>query len=122
MKPSSKEEVRKMYEETADLYDKMMDAEIGLSVYSYNLERLRERIAKAPGTLIDTACGSGDMLAMYHEQYDYRCSLLGVDLSLRITKASNMTAPLPEDLTSSLGLLLLSIVCITITPSFLHGR
>ncbi len=32
MKPSSNDEVRKMYEETADSYDKMMDIEIGLSV------------------------------------------------------------------------------------------
>lgn len=84
MKSSSKAEVLKMYEETADSYDKMMDAEIGLSVYSDSLERLRERIARTPGTLIDTACGSGHMLYMYHEQYDQRRPLLGVDLSPRM--------------------------------------
>ncbi len=84
MKTSSNDEVRKMYDETVESYDKMMDVEIGLSVYSDTLERLRDRIVKTTGTLIDTACGSGHMLAMYHEQYDYRRSLLGVDLSPRM--------------------------------------
>ena len=88
MKPSTKDEVRNMYEETADSYDKMMETEIGLPVYSDSMGRLQERIENTPGILIDTACGSGHMLAMYHEQYDNLRSLLGVDLSPRMVAIS----------------------------------
>lgn len=81
MLPSPEDEVRKMYEDTADSYAKMMDTEIGLPVYADVLGRLRERIADTPGTVVDTACGSGHMLHMYHERYDQKRPLLGVDLS-----------------------------------------
>ena len=81
MKPSNIDKVRKMYNETADSYAQMMDSEIGLPIYADVLERLRDRIAKIPGTVVDTACGSGHMLSMYHGRYDQTHPLLGVDLS-----------------------------------------
>lgn len=84
MRPSPSNEVREMYEDTADSYAQMMDAEIDLPVYADVLRRLRDRIAKTPGTVVDTACGSGHMLSMYHERYDQKHPLLGVDLSPRM--------------------------------------
>ena len=84
MRPSSTDRVRDMYEETADGYAEMMDAEIDLPVYADVLGRLRERIAGAQGALIDTACGSGHMLALYHDRYDAQRPLLGIDLSPRM--------------------------------------
>ncbi|MBC8423944.1 class I SAM-dependent methyltransferase [bacterium] len=84
MKPSSRDEVRSMYEDTADTYAEMMDAEIDLPVYADLLGRLQERISAAPGLLIDTAWGSGHMLSLYHKRYDPRRRLLGVDLSPRM--------------------------------------
>ena len=84
MKVSLTKEVRDMYESTAESYSKMMDKEIDLPVYSEILGRLHERIANVPGTLIDTACGSGHMMSMYRKRYDQRRSLLGIDLSPRM--------------------------------------
>jgi ubiquinone/menaquinone biosynthesis C-methylase UbiE len=81
MKASPTQEVRDMYDATADSYSDMMDKEIDLPIYSDILGRLRERIANVPGTLIDTACGSGHMLSMYHQRYDQKRLLLGLDLS-----------------------------------------
>jgi ubiquinone/menaquinone biosynthesis C-methylase UbiE len=78
-----------MYESTADSYAKMMDAEIHLPIYSEILGRLQDRIVNTPGTLIDTACGSGHMLAMYHERYDQDRLLLGVDLSPRMVSIAS---------------------------------
>lgn len=73
-----------MYEATADSYAEMMDKEIELPLYSNVLGRLQERIASTPGTLIDTACGSGHMLSMFHDRYDISRPLLGIDLSPRM--------------------------------------
>ena len=84
MRPSPANEVRKMYEETADSYAQMMDAEIDLPVYADVLGHLRDRIANTPGAVVDTACGSGHMLFMYHERYDRSRQLMGVDLSPRM--------------------------------------
>jgi ubiquinone/menaquinone biosynthesis C-methylase UbiE len=81
MKPSSTEEVRRMYEENAAGYAKMMDAEIELPVYSELLGHLSERLADTEGALIDTACGSGHMLSMFHDRYDRNRELMGVDLA-----------------------------------------
>jgi ubiquinone/menaquinone biosynthesis C-methylase UbiE len=81
MKPSSSNEVRDMYDATAASYAEMMDTEINLPVYADVLERLQTRIANIPGALIDTACGSGHMLSMYHNQYDSQRALMGIDLS-----------------------------------------
>jgi ubiquinone/menaquinone biosynthesis C-methylase UbiE len=70
-----------MYESTANAYAAMMDNEIKLPIYRDVLGRLQENIAGLPGSLIDTACGSGHMLAMFRSQYDPDRSLIGIDLS-----------------------------------------
>ena len=75
-----------MYETTADSYAQMMDAEIDLPVYADTLGRLSARIAQMPGTLIDSSCGSGHMLSMYHEHYDRNRPLLGIDLAPRMVE------------------------------------
>ena len=84
MKPSSKAKVRELYEDCADAYSGIMDSEIGQPIYSDTLGRLAERIAEIPGPVIDTSCGSGHMLSRYHERYDPRRSLIGIDLSPRM--------------------------------------
>jgi ubiquinone/menaquinone biosynthesis C-methylase UbiE len=62
----------------------MMDAEIDLPLYRSVLGRLNTQLQGVPGVLVDTSCGSGHMLAMYHQQYDQQRALLGVDLSERM--------------------------------------
>jgi ubiquinone/menaquinone biosynthesis C-methylase UbiE len=89
MKPSDIDDVRAMYEATADSYAQMMDEEIRLPVYVDVLERLRRRIEGAPGPLVDTACGSGHMLQMYHDRFDADRPLLGVDLSPRMVQIAS---------------------------------
>jgi len=84
MKTSSQKQVRKLYDESADSYSEMMDSEIDLPIYPDVLGRLAERIAGIPGPVIDTSCGSGHMLSLYHERYDSVRPLLGVDLSPRM--------------------------------------
>lgn len=73
-----------MYDETADSYARMMDGEIALPVYAETLERLQGLIAKLPGVLIDTACGSGHMLSMYRDRFEPQRKIVGVDLSPRM--------------------------------------
>lgn len=81
MKASKTDDVRRMYDDTAEHYAEMMDGEIDLPVYADTFERLAERIAGRPGTLIDSSCGSGHMLARYRERYEPERRLLGIDLS-----------------------------------------
>ena len=89
MKISPEKEVRVLYEETADSYSKMMDSEIELSIYSDTLSGLASRIAEIPGTIIDTSCGSGHMLELYHDRYDSNHSLIGVDLSPKMVEIAD---------------------------------
>ena len=81
MKPSSANDVRRMYDTTADSYADMMEEEIKLPVYSDTLQRLHKEIAELPGILVDTACGSGHMLRLYRDHHDSQRELVGVDLS-----------------------------------------
>lgn len=81
MKISSLEEVTKMYDDTAESYNTMMDKEINLPVYIETLQLLDELIKVIPGSLIDTSCGSGQMLQLFHEKCDPDRPLIGVDIS-----------------------------------------
>jgi ubiquinone/menaquinone biosynthesis C-methylase UbiE len=81
MKTSSLNDVRNMYEASADSYSEMMDKEIDLPVYKDLLGRLHKNLADTPGALLDIACGSGHMLSMYRSQYDPGRSLIGIDIS-----------------------------------------
>ena len=84
MKTSSAGKVCELYEGSGGSYSQMMDAEIELPVYADTLCRLAERIADILGPVIDTSCGSGHMLSRYHERYDPKRSLFGIDLSPRM--------------------------------------
>ncbi|KAA3613851.1 MAG: class I SAM-dependent methyltransferase [Calditrichaeota bacterium] len=88
MKTSSAEDVRKLYEDSADSYDKMMDSEINLPVYEDILTRLAEKISGLQGAVIDTSCGSGHMLYQYHKRYDPMRPLIGIDLSPKMVAIS----------------------------------
>ncbi|HMR75379.1 MAG TPA: methyltransferase domain-containing protein [Polyangiaceae bacterium] len=81
MKISDPDEVRALYDGTAESYSTMMDSEIDLPMYADVLGRLSERVAGATGPLVDTACGSGHMLARYRERYEPARQLIGIDLS-----------------------------------------
>ncbi|RKZ53611.1 MAG: hypothetical protein DRR16_10565 [Candidatus Parabeggiatoa sp. nov. 3] len=81
MNTSKLSEVKKLYEESADSYNKMMDIEIKLPIYSDTLSRLANRINSLSGSLVDTSCGTGHMLDFYHSNYDASRSLIGIDLS-----------------------------------------
>jgi len=70
-----------MYDISAEWYAEMMDSEIDLPIYTDTLARLHTSIENISGILVDTACGSGHMLALYHEQFDHGRPLLGIDLS-----------------------------------------
>ena len=78
-----------MYDATADSYTEMMDKEINLPIYKEILGRLQKNIANTPGVLLDTACGSGHMLAMFRSLYDSHRTLIGVDLSPRMVAIAN---------------------------------
>ena len=88
MNPSQINKVRKMYEATADSYAEMMDKEIDLPIYGDLLGRLQENIANTSGAVLDTACGTGHMLAMFWSQYDSSRSLIGIDISPRMVAIS----------------------------------
>ncbi len=81
MKISSNKEVRELYEDSADTYNKMIDNEIDLPVYSDLFGRLFKKISELTGAVIDTSCGSGHMLYRYCEKYDPQRPLIGIDLS-----------------------------------------
>ncbi len=84
MKASPQQEVRDMYESTAESYAQMMDAEIGLPVYADVLARLSQRIEGLAGPVVDTSIGSGHMLFKYRQELDPQRRLVGVDLSPRM--------------------------------------
>lgn len=77
-----------MYDETAASYAKMMDEEIQQPVYESVLGNLYKRIVSLSGPIVDTSCGSGHMLSMYHEKYDKNRPLIGIDLSPAMLRTS----------------------------------
>jgi ubiquinone/menaquinone biosynthesis C-methylase UbiE len=81
MKTSPINEVVLFYEKSAESYDKMMDTEINLPMYSNTLSRLAKRISKINGPVIDTSCGSGHMLQLYQQRFDPKRQLIAVDIS-----------------------------------------
>jgi len=70
-----------MYDATAASYANMMQTEITQPMYATVLGGLYERLQGVAGDLVDTSCGSGDMLAMYHHQYDLQRPIIGLDLA-----------------------------------------
>jgi len=73
--------VRELYDSSVDQYAQMMDSEIGLPVYGEILCRLKDRITDVEGCLLDTSCGTGHLLELYHKKFDPNRELMGMDLS-----------------------------------------
>ena len=86
MQISSDKEVLKLYKNSADSYNNMMDEEINLPVYAEILGRLANQITDLKGPVVDTSCGSGHMLHLYHQKYDPIRSLVGIDMSPHMVK------------------------------------
>ena len=84
--PGSPEELRGFYDDTADSYSAMMDAEIDLPVYADVLGRLAVRIAGLQGTILDVSCGSGHMLSKFHQEFDSERDLVGIDFASRMVE------------------------------------
>lgn len=81
MPVSGQHEVRALYDDTAEGYDRMMDDEIKSPLYSDVLGGLAERIRSLEGAVVDTSCGSGHMLAELAQKYAPGRELIGIDLS-----------------------------------------
>jgi len=77
-------EVREFYDNTADNYSRIMDAEIELPLYAEVLGELVRLTSSIEGPVLDTSCGSGHMLAKLAREYAPGGELLGVDLSPRM--------------------------------------
>lgn len=88
MKITSIEAVRKLYDESADSYNIMMDEEIDLPMYAEALGGLAERIANLDGAVLDSSCGSGHMLEQLKDRYAPGRHFHGVDLSPRMVAIS----------------------------------
>lgn len=78
IRTSAVSKVRKLYEASAEDYDRMMDGEIGLPIYRELLGQLHRNISGLSGLLLDTACGSGHMLELYHKAFGPERSLAAV--------------------------------------------
>jgi len=89
MNVSTNEQVSKMYDDASSSYNKMMDAEITQPVYTQVMTRLFDALVGLSGPIVDTSCGSGHMLAMYHAQFDKHRPLIGVDLSPEMAAISS---------------------------------
>lgn len=83
MRVSPPDHVRAFYDENAEAYNIIMDAEIDLPMYAEALGKLAARIAAIGGAVLDTSCGSGHMLERFR-RYAPERRLLGVDLSPRM--------------------------------------
>lgn len=81
MQVSNTLSVQKMYDDSAAGYAEMMEAEIQLPIYDKMLTALQQQISSLKGPLLDISCGSGHMLARYHQQYDPKRLLIAADLS-----------------------------------------
>lgn len=88
MQVSNLNDVQQMYNETAENYAGMMDAEMQSPVYANMLGQLAVSLDNVEGPVIDTSCGSGHMLAMYQQQFDADRLLIGSDLSAEMVRIS----------------------------------
>jgi len=90
MKTSSASKVRELYDSSVESYAQMMDSEIELPVYGEILARLKKRISDVEGCLLDTSCGTGHLLELYHRKFDSQRALAGIDLSRSMVENSRV--------------------------------
>lgn len=76
-----RKQVRAFYGDVADFYTEMMDGEIQGQLYADMLGRLAARLQGLEGPILDTSCGPGHMLALYHQAFDADRPLWGNDLT-----------------------------------------
>ena len=86
MSLSSSDEVRKLYEETADSYNEMMGQEIQLPIYAEVLENLATKLTSISGSILDSSCGTGHMLELIRDRYLQNRDLIGIDLSPKMVR------------------------------------
>ena len=86
MSLSPKEEVRRLYQDSADSYNRMMDQEIQLPMYAEVLDLLAAKFDGVAGSILDSSCGTGHMLELIGEKYDLGRQLIGVDLSTKMVE------------------------------------
>ena len=83
---TSLDEVRRIYDEAADSYDRLMDAEIRLPIYDQVLKELGTKIRLVNGSVLDASCGTGHMLQRVQEEHATGRPIIGVDLSPRMVE------------------------------------
>lgn len=88
MQVSDTRSVQHMYDDSSQGYSSMMDEEIKQPIYQKMLTSLSTAIEGLSGSIVDTSCGSGHMLQMYHQQIDAERRLIGTDLSPEMVKIS----------------------------------
>ncbi len=86
MPVTSLDEVRRIYDEAADSYDRWMDEEIRLPIYDQVLGDLATRIRSVNGSILDASCGSGHMLQRIQHTHAPERTLIAVDLSPRMVE------------------------------------
>jgi len=88
MKPSKSDRVRDFYDTCADAYADKMDREIELPLYRDKLGRLARDISEIEGPLLDPACGTGHMLALYRKAFDPDRHLIARDLAAAMVETT----------------------------------
>lgn len=87
MSLSSRDDVRRLYEDSADSYNKMMEQEIQLPMYHEVLANLAAKLDGIDGSIVDSSCGTGHMLERIRDGYESGGrQLIGVDLSPRMVE------------------------------------
>lgn len=87
MSLSSRDDVRRLYEDSADSYNKMMEQEIQLPMYHEVLGSLASKLDGVDGSIVDSSCGTGHMLERIRDGYESEGRhLIGVDLSPRMVE------------------------------------
>ena len=86
MSHSSSDEVRDLYEKSADSYNQMMDQEIKLPIYDEVLSSLASKLKTVAGSILDSSCGTGHMLERIRDTYLPGRELIGVDISPRMVE------------------------------------
>lgn len=84
MNLSSSDEVRQLYDDSAESYEQTMDTEIRLPVYDKILTDLGNRLVNVEGAILDSSCGTGHMLERIRDDFAPHRPLVGIDLSPRM--------------------------------------
>lgn len=98
---SSTDQIRSLYDTSADWYESIMEKEIDLPIYAEILGGLAERLEGREGSLLDTSCGSGHMMLKYRTDHDATRPLRAIDLSPKMVEITRRR--LGEDVIVEVG-------------------